>query len=259
MTSQGSAGNGSRKLAYDVTGSGPDLLLLHGLSSFRDRWHTLGYVEHFAKRFRVITMDFAGHGESSKPHEPEAYALDTVLGDVSAVLDAVGSKRPTVLGFSYGGRLALHLSTQREFAAAVALGARFGPAMSAQRCNAFVSELERIIGLIEAGRFDASAFSEEFRAEIERNDQRAVQACTLAFGNWPELTAAQINVRTLFLVGERDSERIEAYHEWAAELLRNPHIMVGTLASADHGSTFFNPLIGRSKVDAFLKVVESSG
>ena len=255
MTSQGSAGKGSRELAYDVTGSGPDLLLLHGLSSFRERWHTLRYVEHFAKRFRVITMDFAGHGESSKPYEAEAYALENVLADVNAVLDAVGAERPTILGFSYGGRLALHLSTQRELGAVVALGARFGPAMSAQRCNGFVAELDRIIGLIESGQYDPSAFSEEFRAEIERNDPRAVQACTLAFGEWPDLEPSAINARTLFLVGERDSERIEAYHEWHQDMERNGKIDAAVLPGADHGSTFFDPLVAREPVDRFLGVV----
>lgn len=255
MISQGSAQNGSRKLAYDVTGSGPDLLLLHGLSSFRDRWHTLGYVEHFAKRFRVITMDFAGHGQSSKPHEPEAYALDNVLADVGAVLDAAGAERPMVLGFSYGGRLALHFSTERELTGVVALGARFGPAMSQQRCHGFVAEWDRIAGLIESGQFDPNAFSEEFRIEIERNDPRAVQACTLAFGDWPEVTPAQISTPTLFLVGDRDAERIEAYHEWHHEMLRNPQISAVTLPGADHGSTFFNPGMARTAVDRYLEVI----
>jgi pimeloyl-ACP methyl ester carboxylesterase len=251
----GVATNGSRTLAYDVTGSGPDLLLLHGLSSFRDRWHTLGYVEHFAKRFRVITMDFAGHGQSSKPREPEAYALDNVLADVGAVLDAAGAERPTVLGFSYGGRLALHLSTELELAAAIALGARFGPAMSQQRCNGFVAEWDRIAGLIESGQFDPNDFSEEFRIEIERNDPRAVQACTLAFGNWRKLTPAEISAPTLFLVGDRDAERIEAYHEWHGEMLRNPQITAATLAGADHGSTFFDPQVARAAVDRYLNVI----
>jgi pimeloyl-ACP methyl ester carboxylesterase len=255
QTSAGVATNGLRTLAYDVTGSGPDLLLLHGLSSFRDRWHTLGYVERFAKRFRVITMDFDGHGQSSKPHETEAYALDNVLADVGAVLDAAGAERPTALGFSYGGRLALHLSTERDLAAAIALGARFGPAMSQQRCNGFVAEWDRIAGLIESGQFDPNDFSEEFRIEIERNDPRAVQACTLAFGNWRKLTPAEISAPTLFLVGDRDAERIEAYHEWHGEMLRNPQITAATLAGADHGSTFFDPRVARAAVDRYLNVI----
>lgn len=251
----GIANNAFRNLAYDVAGSGPDLLLLHGLSSFRDRWHTLGYVEHFARRFRVITMDFAGHGASSKPREIEAYALENVLADVAAVLDATGANQPTVLGFSYGGRLALHLSARRELRGVIALGARFGPAMSAQRCNGFAAELERIIGLIESGQFDPADFSEEFRIEIERNDPKAVQACTQAFGDWPELTPAQITARTLFLVGDRDSERIEAYHEWHTEMLRNPQISAAVLPGADHGSTFFDPAVAREPVDRYLEVV----
>lgn len=251
--SQGVANNGPRKIAYDVSGSGPDLLLLHGLSSFRERWHTLGYVEHFALRFRVITMDFAGHGESSKPHDPQAYAAENVVDDVEAVLDAAGAERPIVVGFSYGGRLALHLSLRWHLKAVIALGARFGPAMSGTRCGGFVAELDRIIGLIDSGTFDPDALSREFRTEIERNDPKAVRECTRSFGEWPELEPSQITTPTAFLVGDRDEERIQAYHEWHGEMQRNPHITAATLPGADHGSTFFDPAVLLPAVERALE------
>lgn len=247
-----------RTIAYDVIGSGvSDILLLHGLNSFRERWRSLGYAEHFARNFRVIAMDFAGHGESSTPHEPQAYALESVLQDVSAVLDAAGSREPVVLGFSYGGRLALHLSHCRPLKAILALGARFGVAMSAERCTAIAAEWDRILDLVETGRFDGDAFSREARIEIERNDIKAVRACTLAFGGWPQIRPSEITAPALFLAGERDPERIEAFHDWRAEIGQNAHIDAQTLPGVDHAMTFFNPSFVLPRVDAFLSRVRA--
>lgn len=53
---------------YEVHGAGPPaLVFVHGWSCDRDYWR--GQVEHFAGRYRVVTVDLAGHGESGGgPH-----------------------------------------------------------------------------------------------------------------------------------------------------------------------------------------------
>ena len=88
------------RLAYDVTGSGPAILLLHGGGQTRRSWHDLGYVKRLATEFTVVTMDLRGHGESGKPEDTRAYAIDRLIEDVLAVADAAQAPRFAIWGFS---------------------------------------------------------------------------------------------------------------------------------------------------------------
>ena len=54
------------RIAYDVAGSGPAVILLHGGGQNRQAWHGTGYVDRLAKEFTVITIDIRGNGESDK-------------------------------------------------------------------------------------------------------------------------------------------------------------------------------------------------
>ena len=85
------------RIAYDMSGTGPLLILLHGLGSTRASWHEAGVVDALAGEWTVAATDLRGHGESDKPRAPEAYAIETVLGDVEAVITARGGVRVHIL------------------------------------------------------------------------------------------------------------------------------------------------------------------
>jgi ferredoxin len=84
--------DGSR-IAYDVCGNGPAVLLLHGGGGSRREWHDAGYVARLQDEFTVITMDLRGHGESAAPTAPADYAIGRLLEDILAVADACGILR----------------------------------------------------------------------------------------------------------------------------------------------------------------------
>jgi pimeloyl-ACP methyl ester carboxylesterase len=94
------------RIAYDVTGSGPAVVLQHGLLSRRERWHANGFVAGLSKRFTVVTVDSLGHGESDKPADPSAYLRDARADQLAAVMDAVGAERAHLVGYSMGGWMA---------------------------------------------------------------------------------------------------------------------------------------------------------
>jgi pimeloyl-ACP methyl ester carboxylesterase len=50
------------RIAYDVTGTGPALMLLHGGMQTRRVWHDLGSVDRLRPRFSVVTVDLRGNG-----------------------------------------------------------------------------------------------------------------------------------------------------------------------------------------------------
>src|SRR5688572_33506974 len=90
------------KIAYDVAGSGPVVILLHGGGMNRQSWHRAGYVARLAKEFTVVTVDIRGNGDSDKLVPLAAYTWERMNEDVLAVADAVKAPRFSIWGFSYG-------------------------------------------------------------------------------------------------------------------------------------------------------------
>ncbi len=85
---------------------GPPLVLLHGFNfaaaSFK---HQIGDI---SAQLRIIAPDLRGHGFSGKPWKPEDYAGTKVWADdLEAVLKALNVKHPVVLGWSFGGYVAM--------------------------------------------------------------------------------------------------------------------------------------------------------
>ena len=94
------------RLAYDVVGDGPPLLLMMGLGYARWGWGPLTPL--LAKRFRVVSYDNRGIGESDVP--PGPYTTLDLAADAVAVLDAVGIDRAHVVATSLGGMAAQELA-----------------------------------------------------------------------------------------------------------------------------------------------------
>lgn len=107
-------------LAFDRRGSGPSLVLIHGLGSARTVWKLV--TPELAKSFDVIAVDLPGHGET--PWVPGTAMDPRALGDsVRATLDAIGVKRAHLVGNSLGGWTAIELAaaTPDRVASIVAL------------------------------------------------------------------------------------------------------------------------------------------
>ena len=157
------SGDGTR-LAYDITGSGPTLILLHGGGQTRRVWHDAGYVARLATEFRVVTMDLRGQGESDKPDTVDAYSIDRLTGDVLAVADAVGAPRFTLWGFSYGANVGRYAALRSDrVQAMVYIGIPFGPAAEGAFRQMILDLRSKWMPVIEAdrqGRLEVSSLSE---------------------------------------------------------------------------------------------------
>jgi pimeloyl-ACP methyl ester carboxylesterase len=92
------------ELAYSVRGAGaPALVFVHGWSCDQGYWR--GQVEHFATRFKVVTVDLAGHGKSGAGRE--RWTIAAFGADVAAVVEALGLDRVILIGHSMGGDVIL--------------------------------------------------------------------------------------------------------------------------------------------------------
>ena len=103
------------EIAYEQSEAGGDrrpVLLLHGFASDHcDNWVKPGVVAALVASDRaVIAGDARGHGASGKPHDPEAYADDTMVRDAQAILDELGVETVDVIGYSMGALVAARLA-----------------------------------------------------------------------------------------------------------------------------------------------------
>ena len=120
------------RVAYDVTGTGPALILLHGGGQNRRVWHDAGYVTRLCDQFTVITMDIRGHGESDKPTHASAYAIGGLVDDILLVADAVQVPQFALCGYSYGANIGRYVPARTgRVSKLVILGLPFGPAAPA--------------------------------------------------------------------------------------------------------------------------------
>ena len=118
------------KIAYDVGGTGPVVILLHGGGMNRRSWHTAGYVDRLAKDFTVVTIDIRGNGQSDKPAGAAAYSFERINEDILAVADSVKAQRFALWGFSYGANVGRYLASRSDrVSAMVYIGINFGPAV----------------------------------------------------------------------------------------------------------------------------------
>ena len=88
-------------LAYEVTGSGRPLLLIHGLTESRRMWDPL--LPALAEDHTVLAVDLPGHGESAPG---ASYAMDAMADEVAAVVSSAGMDAPTIVGHSLGAVVA---------------------------------------------------------------------------------------------------------------------------------------------------------
>lgn len=95
----------SLTLAVEVFGQGPPLIFAHGLTG--ERHGTQRQFASLADRYRIITFDQRGHGQSTPVTDPALYDARRMGEDIAAILDALGVERAIVGGESMGASTAL--------------------------------------------------------------------------------------------------------------------------------------------------------
>jgi pimeloyl-ACP methyl ester carboxylesterase len=208
------------RIAYDVSGTGPLLALLHGLASTRASWHEAGVVDALASEWTVAAIDLRGHGESDKPRMPEAYAIETVLGDVAAVIAACGAARASVWGFSYGGSIAAHALRADWAERVVIAGSAFGRHTGAEWLERGLAQTRTVIAAIQADRLDELGLTPEQLAFIARNSPYVANAILQAMATWPDVQPADARHPALLLTGTRDVGPVEAVRAQTADCER---------------------------------------
>lgn len=168
-------------IAYEVTGAGPPVLLIHGFASnARVNWEDTRWVKTLGDAgYGVITFDNRGHGRSAKLYDPGAYPAPVMADDARRLLDHLGARTAAVIGYSMGARIAAFLCIDNP-----ALVSRAVFAGLASNMILGLGGSEQIARALEAESSDEVMTPETcaFRlfAEQTGSDLRALAACMRA-------------------------------------------------------------------------------
>jgi 2-succinyl-6-hydroxy-2,4-cyclohexadiene-1-carboxylate synthase len=209
----------------EIDGRGPPLLILHGFTGSMHAWDE---VRPAITAFVTgIWVDAIGHGRSAAPLEPARYSLDWSTRDLTALLDALDFESVDVLGYSMGGRAALHFAAHapERVSRLILESASPGIEDAAERrqraesdaaladrieqdgIDAFVAEWERV-SLLQLAQHVSVAVRASQHAQRLDNSPRGLANSLRGMGTgqqtplWSRL--AQVKQPVLLIVGERD-------------------------------------------------------
>lgn len=228
--------NNDIEIHYHVEGSGPFLVMQHGLTGSLANWYDYGFVDELQKFYRLVLIDARGHGHSSKPHDTQKYHLQLRVSDITTVMDHLGIDKANYLGYSMGGRIGfgLILHAPARFESFIIGG------MGAHVANTDVPPEDRIAALEKGmshyveGMEAKEGKMEQWRKDrLLANDPQALIAATIApMGTENvEEAIAKLDIPCLIYCGDSDGFFPSA--KAAASMI--PNAEFASLPGLDHG------------------------
>ncbi|MEU5842131.1 alpha/beta hydrolase [Rhodococcus sp. NPDC047139] len=198
----------------------PCVLLVHGSALSSAVWRGFGYVKTLSRDFHLVMPDLRGHGRSDTPHGEDAYAMDAIVGDLLAVLDAVKVHRAHYVGYSFGARagLALAVTAPERLSSLSLLGGSARPQRGAMDAMFFpdsadVLEREGMDGFVRAWEKQRrSPVDQATRSAFLENDARALAAYFRRSDREPGIddeTLESLALPVLAVAGSEDHLRVE--------------------------------------------------
>jgi pimeloyl-ACP methyl ester carboxylesterase len=192
------------RLFYQDDGDGRTVVLLHGFAADTN----VNYVRSgifdllLDEGYRVVTLDARGHGLSSKPTDPAAYADDAMKRDVVALFDHLGLDDVLLVGYSMGAHLSLRLVPDEPRVKALVL---LGIGDSATGGESGPERRDQLVAVLEADSPDDvdDASLRQFRV-MAGLDREPLLAYVKAPGGIAPARLDAVAVPALLIVGDDD-------------------------------------------------------
>ena len=253
MTTSFAVSADGTRIAFDRTGTGPPLVLLHGGGQNRSVWHDYGYVTRLQGNFTVIAVDIRGHGESDKPSSADAYAIDRIGDDIVAVADAAHVDTFAVWGYSFGANIARYLPARSDRVTKVAIvGVGFGAAAPGPFRDYALNlraKWSPVIDAAHAGTLDLDRLSVQDRAIWQAGSIPFTVALLSAIVEWPPVEPQELRRPTLWLVGTANENAMASVNEYR-DRLPGTHVVLHLVPGLTHADEL-------TKIDDVLPVMRS--
>jgi pimeloyl-ACP methyl ester carboxylesterase len=190
-------------LYFDDQGDGRPVVLLHGFAADTNvNYVRSGILDALLDEgYRTIALDARGHGLSSKPTDPAAYAGDAMRRDVEALIDHLALGSRAVVGYSMGAHTALRLAPREPRITALALLGIGSAARADDGAN------QSMLDALQADDPNDIEHASLRRFRVMAGMDRAPLVAMMSAG-WSDDAAeiGDVDVPTILIVGDDDQE-----------------------------------------------------
>jgi pimeloyl-ACP methyl ester carboxylesterase len=276
---------GNVKLYYEDVGKGEPIIANHGLMEDCKYWSEPGVTARLAERYRVISMDMRGHGQTVVDGLPNGYDVSTMANDFGWLADELGLDRFHILSHATGGMAAVRYAmttserlislmltdtgsaTAPEYPGISVEEARQGFLLAAEARKTVTAD-EWMSGVrAEPGIFlfkmaehaDSERMFKIYEGFIRRGDPLAHGTFMLSFYADPNPMIEglrQIKCPTLVLLGEFDLMFIEPSNIMAREIPDVRHVIIDGIG---HMTAIEDPERTTKGILDFLETVSETG
>jgi pimeloyl-ACP methyl ester carboxylesterase len=223
---------------YTLGGNGRPVILSHGYGATGRMWD--GQRRTIGDRYRLITWDMRGHGQTESPENPAQYSTELTVADIRALLTSLGAGRAVVGGLSLGGYMSLAFYLAHPEMVEALIICDSGPGYRNawnQRANERAGNLEAR-GLEALGgrsrevrdalghHKSAQGLAHAARGMLAQQDSRVIDGL------------ASIRVPTLIIVGDHDTPFLAPCEYMAKKI---PGARLEVISGAGHASNLDQP------------------
>ena len=236
---------------YEDHGAGPAVLLSHGYSATSQMWK--GQVDALTDRYRVITWDMRGHGETDSPEDQGEYSEAKTVDDMAAILRHLGLETAVIGGLSLGGYMSLAFNVAHPDMVRALMLFDCGPGYKNPKAREGWNETaSKRAENFEAKGLDALGSSDEVRLSTHKSAEglaRAARGMLAQFDSRIIESLETIAVPTLVLVGADDTPFLGASDYMSAKI---PGAVRVTVPEAGHAANIHQPAAFNAAVESFL-------
>lgn len=240
------------KIFYRDSGSGPLVILSHGYGATSGMWK--GQADALSDRYRIVSWDMRGHGQSDSPEDLALYSEAATVDDIAALIDHCGSKKAVVGGLSLGGYMSLAFNLAHPDRVHALMLFDTGPGYRNPEARAGWNEMAegRAQDFREKGLDALSTAGREARTSAHGSAEGLALAAlgmlrqydSRVIESLPSITAP-----ALVLVGELDKPFLAATDVMAGKI---PNARKVVIPNAGHAANLYQPEAFNQAVSEFL-------
>lgn len=241
---------------YEDHGSGFPVVLTHGYASTSAMWR--GQVDALSQRYRLVTWDMRGHGETDSPEEGSAYSEEHTVQDLAALLAHLGIEQAVIGGLSLGGYMSLAFNLAHPEMVKALILCDTGPGYrNPQAREGWNQTAFRRAERFEEHGLDALGSSPEVEMTRRRHRSaaglaKAARGMLAQFDDRVITSLDSVAVPTLIIVGANDTPFL-AGTDYMANKIPNARKVV--IPDAGHSSNIDQPQAFNQAVLEFLDSV----